>query len=91
VSGDVHVRPTADVERAYADKVRFRARKQEQYRALRDRPTRTRDGAGIELMLNAGLLVDLPHIADTGAAGVGLFRTELQFMVASSMPRTAAQ
>ncbi|MGA0532856.1 phosphoenolpyruvate--protein phosphotransferase [Hansschlegelia sp. KR7-227] len=91
VSGEVHARPTADVERAYADKVRFRARRQEQYRALRDRPSITRDGETVSLMLNAGLLVDLPHIAETGAAGVGLFRTELQFMVASSMPRTAAQ
>jgi phosphotransferase system enzyme I (PtsP) len=42
-------------------------------------------------MLNAGLLVDLPHIAETGAAGVGLFRTELQFMVAASFPRTNEQ
>ncbi|HEY0291156.1 MAG TPA: phosphoenolpyruvate--protein phosphotransferase [Hansschlegelia sp.] len=91
VSGDIHIRPPGDVERSYVDKVRFRARKQEQYRALRDRPSKTRDGADVALMLNAGLLVDLPHIRETGAAGVGLFRTELQFMVASSMPRTAAQ
>jgi phosphotransferase system enzyme I (PtsP) len=91
VSGDVHIRPTADVERSYVDKVRFRARKQEQYRALRDKPSRTKDGENVALMLNAGLLVDLPHIVETGAAGIGLFRTELQFMVASSMPRTAAQ
>ena len=91
VSGEVHVRPTGDIERAYADKVRFRARRQEQYRALRDRPSTTKNGAEIKLMLNAGLLVDLPHIAETGAAGIGLFRTELQFMIASSMPKTAAQ
>ena len=43
------------------------------------------------LMLNAGLSVDLPHIADTGAAGIGLFRTELQFMVAPNFPRTSEQ
>ncbi|WP_020187082.1 phosphoenolpyruvate--protein phosphotransferase [Methylopila sp. 73B] len=90
-SGEVHVRPTPDVERAYADKVRFRARKQEQYRALRDRPFRTRDGVEVALLLNAGLLVDLPHIPETNAAGIGLFRTELQFMVAPSLPKTAAQ
>ena len=42
-------------------------------------------------MLNAGLSVDLPHIADTGAAGIGLFRTELQFMVAPNFPRTSEQ
>ncbi|MFD1703174.1 phosphoenolpyruvate--protein phosphotransferase [Methylopila henanensis] len=91
VSGEVHVRPTPDVERSYADKVRFRARRQEQYRALRGVPTRTRDGVDVSLLLNAGLLVDLPHIEETGADGVGLFRTELQFMVASSLPKTSVQ
>jgi phosphotransferase system, enzyme I, PtsP len=89
--GHVHVRPTADVEKAYADRVRLRARRQEQYAALRNRPCRTKDGEMISLLLNAGLLVDLPHIAETGAAGIGLFRTELQFMVAPSLPRTAEQ
>ena len=89
--GHVHVRPTADVEKAYADRVRLRARRQAQYAALRDKPCRTKDGEKISLLLNAGLLVDLPHIAETGAAGIGLFRTELQFMVAPSLPRTAEQ
>ena len=42
-------------------------------------------------LINAGLAVDLPHIEETGAAGIGLFRTELQFMVAASFPRTAEQ
>jgi phosphotransferase system enzyme I (PtsP) len=42
-------------------------------------------------MLNAGLAVDLPHVEETGAAGIGLFRTELQFMVAATLPRTADQ
>jgi phosphotransferase system enzyme I (PtsP) len=37
------------------------------------------------------LSVDLPHIADTGAAGIGLFRTELQFMLATRFPRLDAQ
>jgi phosphotransferase system enzyme I (PtsP) len=42
-------------------------------------------------MINAGLLVDLPHIAETGAGGIGLFRTELQFMIATAMPRISEQ
>ena len=42
-------------------------------------------------MINAGLLVDLPHIAETGAGGIGLFRTELQFMIATEMPRISDQ
>ena len=90
-TGHVHVRPPADVEKAYADRVRLRARRQAQYAALRDKPCVTKDGQKIALLLNAGLLVDLPHIAETGATGIGLFRTELQFMVAQSLPRTAEQ
>ena len=89
--GHVYVRPTADVEKNYADRVRLRARRQAQYAELRDKPTVTKDGEKIALLLNAGLLVDLPHIAETGAAGIGLFRTELQFMVAHDMPRAAEQ
>jgi phosphotransferase system, enzyme I, PtsP len=90
-TGDLHIRPLPDMEAAYAERVRLRARRQQQYLALRDKPCVTRDGEEIKLMINAGLSVDLPHIEDTGAAGIGLFRTELQFMVAPSFPRTTEQ
>ncbi len=90
-AGDLHIRPLPNMEAAYAERVRLRARRQLQYQALRDRPCVTRDGEEVSLMLNAGLTVDLPHIADTGAAGIGLFRTELQFMVAPNFPRTSEQ
>ncbi|MFS8036962.1 phosphoenolpyruvate--protein phosphotransferase [Xanthobacter sp. AM11] len=90
-AGEVHLRPPGDVEEAYAEKVRYRARRQAQYAALRTRPSVTKDGVHVDLNLNAGLLVDLPHIAETGAAGIGLFRTELQFMIASAFPRISEQ
>ena len=90
-TGDLHVRPLPDMAAAYAERVRLRARRQQQYQALRDRPCITKDGEQISLMINAGLAVDLPHLADTGAAGIGLFRTELQFMVAPNFPRTSEQ
>ena len=89
--GSTQLRPQPDVEKAYAEKVRFRARRQQLYRELRDVPSETKDGVKIDLLMNAGLLVDLPQIAESGAAGVGLFRTELQFMVASTFPRAEAQ
>ena len=54
-------------------------------------PASPRTARRSTLLLNAGLLVDLPHIEETGAAGIGLFRTELQFMVAATLPRTAEQ
>src|SRR2546425_2555180 len=70
-SADVHVRPTPDMERAYIERVRLRARRQSQYLALRDKPCMTKDGENIALMINAGLAVDLPHIQETGACGIG--------------------
>jgi len=90
-SGSIYIRPSAEIEAAYAERVRFRARRQAQYSALRDKPCVTKDGQPIELMINAGLVIDLPHIEDTGSAGIGLFRTELQFMVSPNLPRTSDQ
>ncbi|CEJ10857.1 Phosphoenolpyruvate-protein phosphotransferase [bacterium YEK0313] len=90
-TGEVQLRPTSDVENAYAEKVRFRARRQAQYQAIRNKPAVTRDGVEIRLLLNAGLFVDLPFLDETGASGIGLFRTELQFMVANALPRVAEQ
>jgi len=90
-TGQVHMRPPQDIESAYAERVKLRARRQAQYRALRDQPCVTKDGQKIALMINAGLAIDLPHIEETGAAGIGLFRTELQFMVANALPRTGEQ
>ncbi|TRC97833.1 phosphoenolpyruvate--protein phosphotransferase [Mesorhizobium sp. WSM4303] len=89
--GIIHLRPQADLEAAYAEKVRFRARRQEVYRELRKKPSVTKDGVQVDLLMNAGLAVDLPQLAEAGAAGIGLFRTELQFMVASTFPRAEAQ
>src|SRR5579871_2617563 len=91
VTGEVHLLPPSDVEAAYAEKARMRARRQAQYRALRDVPTVSLDGVPIGLNMNAGLLVDMPHLAETGAKSIGLFRTELQFMLAARFPRPGAQ
>ncbi|MBY4611821.1 phosphoenolpyruvate--protein phosphotransferase [Rhizobium sp. 9T] len=89
--GHVHLRPMTDHRRSYEEKVRFRARRQEQFRALRAIEPVTKDGKRISLMMNAGLLVDLPQLSESGAEGIGLFRTELQFMIASTMPKADEQ
>ncbi len=90
-SGEVHLRPSADVVNAYSDKVRFQATRQEKYLALRDRPATTTDGVRISLNMNAGLQMDMPHLDESGADGVGLFRTELLFMMAQTFPRVDRQ
>jgi phosphotransferase system, enzyme I, PtsP len=90
-SGEAQLRPPPDVETAYGEKARVRARRQEQYHKLRDTPTVTRDGVEIGLHMNAGLLIDCEHAEEVGARSIGLFRTELQFMVAQSFPRLSEQ
>ncbi len=89
--GQVHLRPVIDLQRAYEEKVRLRAKRQEQFRALRDVEPVTKDGVRVDLKMNAGLLVDLPQLEESGADGIGLFRTELQFMIASNMPKGEEQ
>jgi phosphotransferase system, enzyme I, PtsP len=91
LTGEVQVRPAPEIEASYQEKARLRARRQDQYRALRDTPSVTLDGVAIGLHINAGLVVDLPHLDETGAQSIGLFRTELQFMLASRFPRLETQ
>jgi phosphotransferase system, enzyme I, PtsP len=90
-AGELHARPTQEVVAAYSDKVRFRARRQAQYAALRSVPAVTLDEVKIAMHINAGLLFDLPHLEESGADGIGLFRTELQFMISSTFPRLDQQ
>jgi phosphotransferase system enzyme I (PtsP) len=90
-NGAVHLRPTPDVEQIYVERVRLGARRRAHYREMASKPSVTRDGVEITLLHNSGLVADLPMLDDTGAAGVGLFRTELQFMIASKLPRLREQ
>ncbi|HEX7774946.1 MAG TPA: phosphoenolpyruvate--protein phosphotransferase [Parvibaculum sp.] len=85
-AGEVYVRPSQDIIDAYSEKARFRARKQAQYEAIRHEPAVSIDGEKVTLYVNAGLQVDLKHLHESGAEGIGLFRTELQFMIASKLP-----
>jgi phosphotransferase system enzyme I (PtsP) len=88
-NGDIHLRPASDIRDAYRHKLALRAQRQAAFAQIRDVPAVTRDGVHIRLNMNAGLLADLPHLEETGAEGIGLFRTELQYMIAHSMPRLA--
>ena len=54
-------------------------------------PAETRDGVRVDLQLNSGLIIDLPFLDETGAGGIGLFRTELQYMLRSRFPTVEEQ
>ncbi len=89
--GEIFLRPSEEVEASYAEKVRFRAKRREVYEKLTDKAAVSKDGQSIQLLMNAGLLMDLPNVHQSGADGIGLFRTELQFMVSSRFPRPGEQ
>ncbi|MFU1684059.1 phosphoenolpyruvate--protein phosphotransferase [Phaeobacter piscinae] len=85
--GVVHLRPDDTVVGAFRDKIAMQAKAQERYASIRDKQALTRDGRRVHLLMNAGLMADLPSLQNSGAEGVGLFRTELQFLVRNQMPK----
>ncbi len=85
--GIVHLRPEDSVASAFRDKIAMAAKAQERYASIRDLPAEARCGTRISLQMNAGLMADLPSLPSSGAEGVGLFRTELQFLIRASVPR----
>ncbi len=85
--GIVHLRPGDTVAAAFRDKIAMQAAAQQRYASIRDEPALTRCGTVLSLHMNAGLMADLPSLESSGAEAVGLFRTELQFLVRNQMPR----
>ena len=85
--GIVHLRPEDAVAKSFRDKIAMQAKAQERYASIRDKPAVTVCGQTVGLFMNAGLMADLPSLAGAGAEGVGLFRTELQFLIRNKMPK----
>ena len=85
--GIVHLRPDDNVKNAFSEKIAMQSKKLERYQKLKDVPAVSKDGITINLMMNAGLMGDLPSLENSGAEGVGLFRTELQFLARNSIPK----
>jgi len=90
-TGDLHLRPSLDIVSVFDAKRTLREHRVAQFASIRDLPAETKDGVHIKLMMNAGLLLDMPHLRESGADGIGLFRTELQFMIGETMPRLSHQ
>jgi phosphotransferase system enzyme I (PtsP) len=85
--GIVHLRPEDTVASAFRDKLAMQAEAQERYASIRDKPAEALCGTVVSLQMNAGLMADLPSLPSSGAEGVGLFRTELQFLTRNKVPR----
>jgi phosphotransferase system enzyme I (PtsP) len=89
--GAVVLRPNEDVQEAVANRISVKLGQRQQYAALRDLPAESKNGTHVDLLLNSGLFIDLPYLDETAAVGVGLFRTELQFMLRDTFPTVPQQ
>jgi phosphotransferase system enzyme I (PtsP) len=89
--GAAFVRPTGPVEEAFRAKLVLTRKKREEFASLRDLPPVTKDGTRISVMVNAGLRDDAAAIHLVGADGIGLFRTEFQFLVSADLPKRESQ
>ena len=90
-TGEAYLRPRPDMLSAVQSRMLVRSERQAEFAKLRDVPAVTVDGSRITVLTNAGLAVDLENLDATGAEGIGLFRTEFQFMVSEELPRLTSQ
>lgn len=90
-SATATIRPSPQVADAFAARFARSRKKQAAYAKLRDVEPFTRCGTRIQVMINAGLRDDISALAMTGADGVGLFRTEFQFLVSATLPQRERQ
>jgi phosphotransferase system enzyme I (PtsP) len=84
-------RPTPAVKEAFDTKLAATRKRSAEYAAAKDKPPVTKDGLRISVMVNAGLRDDVAALGATGADGIGLFRTEFQFLVSATLPRRESQ
>jgi phosphotransferase system, enzyme I, PtsP len=89
--GHAMVRPLPAMVEAFDARFTKNKERQAAYAALREVEPFTRCGTRIQVMINAGLRDDMPNLALTGADGVGLFRTEFQFLVSATLPARERQ
>ncbi|MBP7952215.1 MAG: phosphoenolpyruvate--protein phosphotransferase, partial [Sphingorhabdus sp.] len=85
------VRPSEAAIDAFQDALADQIKKRARYAALRDEKPVTLDGTRISVMVNAGLRDDVAAVASTGADGIGLFRTEFQFLISATLPQREKQ
>jgi phosphotransferase system enzyme I (PtsP) len=92
VTGEsVVVRPNAAMEEAFEAKLALSQKRRAAFAALKSEPPVTKDGTRVTLMVNAGLRDDVAALDLTGADGIGLFRTEFQFLVSATLPQRERQ
>jgi phosphotransferase system enzyme I (PtsP) len=90
-NGQIHLWPDPTLQRAFAARVEEERQLSESLSVLRDLPARTPDGVEFSLYTNTSLAVDLSLATASDSAGIGLFRSELPFMLYDRFPTEQEQ
>ena len=90
-AGTVAVRPTRAIVTSFEQRMATSLKRRAEFTALRGLPSQTIDGKPITLMVNAGLAEDAAGLEASGAEGIGLFRTEFQFLISATLPGRESQ
>jgi len=85
-NGSVIIRPTRQLTSGFEHRMAMSQKRRAEFAAVRTLPAKTRDGVRVSVMVNAGLAEDAVALPMTGADGIGLFRTEFQFLVSATLP-----
>ena len=85
------IRPTAAMDEAFDAKLLITQKRRAAFAALKSEAPVTKDGHRLTVMVNAGLRDDVAALDLTGADGIGLFRTEFQFLVSATLPQRDSQ
>ncbi|WP_372741908.1 phosphoenolpyruvate--protein phosphotransferase [Neptunomonas sp.] len=85
-SGRLYIDPSDELLDAYREILREQEEVAAELATLRDLPAKTVDGSRIPLWVNTGLLADVTRSLERGAEGIGLYRTEIPFMVREFFP-----
>jgi phosphotransferase system enzyme I (PtsP) len=90
-NGQVFIRPSEDIVDSYNRSSQLTAERRRLYAEVRDLPAVTQDGEHLSILINASLQIEVPHLETTGAEGIGLYRTEIPFMVRAEYPDVVQQ
>ena len=90
-SGEVIASPEAAVSDEYEEIIRNRKVFERRLRVGHDLPAITTDGVRVTLLANSGLQADLQPGLRSGAEGIGLYRTEIPFMIRQNLPSETEQ
>ncbi|MFO1436574.1 MAG: phosphoenolpyruvate--protein phosphotransferase [Gammaproteobacteria bacterium] len=84
--GRIFIDPTPSVVAAFERLVKVEREHDIELRKFRNLPAKTLDGVPVSLNVNIGLLSETKAVAESGADGVGLYRSEFHFMTRRAFP-----